>query len=106
MKQQTKVASSTIKWSTTRETACFLKELAGNNGSSVKSLGTCESIARALTEQRARPVEEFMSGETVIDGQPTKPLAEVVIMAHAHCRTIRKKIMAKFATTIKIEEVA
>lgn len=90
-----------IKYSTTRETAVFLKELASNCGSSIESLGALASLGNRLIKNRALPVEEFMTGICHVD----EATPEAVILSFRCGRNVRKKTIAKFGATIAVEKI-
>jgi hypothetical protein len=92
-----------VKYKTTRETAAILREMAGNIGSSDDSLVRAGGggIVQRLKAQRARAVEEFMTGEVEV----TEPTSAAVMRAFQNCRVFRSKTIDRFAPTIEIEMV-
>lgn len=92
-----------IKYSTTRETAFILREMAGNCGSSDRFVGAgFAGFIQRQEIQRARPVEEFLTGE--VDVHETTP--EAVVKSFQNCRIFRRKTIARLAQTITILPVA
>ena len=89
-----------IKYTTTRETALVLREMAGNLGSSDRSLlrsGFGRTIER-LEAQRARPVEDFMNGIADV----SEPTGEAVMRAFENCRRFRTKTISRLAPSIVV----
>jgi len=91
-----------VEYTTTRETAVLLKELAGNIGSSPRSIeGVMASTARALLAEREKPVETFMNG--VVDVKEIT--GEAVLKSFVCGRNLRAKTIAKFSPTISVREI-
>lgn len=88
-----------VKYSTNRETASVLKEMAGNLNADFKSLGTMAGVRDRLKAQRNRPVEDFMSGEADV----SEPTGEAIMRAFQNCRSFRAKTIARLAPTIIVE---
>ena len=92
-----------VTYKTIRETAAILREMAGNIGSSDRSLVKSGGggIVRRLHDQRARTVEDFMHGEVEV----AEPTGEAVMRAFQAGRFFRSKTIDRFAPTIEIEMV-
>ena len=92
-----------VKYKTTRETAAILREMAGNSGSSDKTLihSGAGVIVQCLKSQRAQSVEDFMNGEVEV----TEPTGEAVMRAFQNGCVFRAKTIELFAPTIEIELV-
>ena len=89
-----------VKYKTTHETACILKEMAGNNGSSLDSLSRAgmARISDQLQGTRGRAVESFMSGEV----EAWEPTPEGVLKSFENGRRWRSKTIKRLAQTISI----
>ena len=89
-----------VKYKTNYETACILKEMAGNIGSSLRNL-THAGMARVsghLQETRGRAVESFMAGEV----EAREPTPVGVLKSFENCRRWREKTIKRLAPTISI----
>ncbi|MBC8324324.1 MAG: hypothetical protein H8E27_01685 [Verrucomicrobia subdivision 3 bacterium] len=90
-----------VKYKTNYETACILKEMAGNIGSSLRNLNDAgmARVSDHLQETRGGSVESFMAGE-VEAGEPT---SEGVLKSFEIGRRWREKTIKRLAPTISIQ---